>query len=336
MKYKGMGIFIFLFLAVSLFSCKNSFSVVPESPFGVATDVTECSDPKIPQLIKTANIEWVRQIIRWDLVEPQKGQFNWQDLDAAVDNIYKNGLNAYGLFSWKNWSDPTTGDDEAIKNWVNFVSLVIERYKDRIKYWEVWNEPDFEGFWKPPNPANYVKLLKATYIAAKKIDPDCKIILGGLMGWGGKYTYFPFIDDVYKNGGKNYFDIVAFHPYTMPDDPEKEGLLERKIKDILERMKNGKDADKLVWITELGWPSNKWLDPNSDRGVTPDQQAEYLVKALKICLSYPQIKKIFWYGFRDIGINPADTECHYGLLQNDLTPKPAYYAYKDFIARWRK
>jgi GH35 family endo-1,4-beta-xylanase len=306
------------------------------SPFGVCVDSDECKDGNIARLISEAGIKWVRQTIRWDFAEPKEDEFHFEGLDRAIDNQLKNGLNVYGLFVCKSWSDPTGGDSGAIQNWVNFVSVVIERYKDRIKYWEVWNEEDFEGFWKPTSPENYVKLLKATYLAAKKADPGCKIILGGLMGWGGTQTYFPFLDDVYKKGGRDYFDIVAFHPYTMPQDPQKDNLLKRKIEDILERLKNNNDTSKPIWITELGWPSNKNLDPVSERAVTPGEQAEYLAKAFKICLSYPQIKKVFWYGFRDVGTDYFESEHHFGLVDHDLKPKPSYDTYRDFIRRWKK
>jgi len=306
------------------------------SSFGVCVDMDECKDGKIARLIGEAGIGWVRQQIRWDIIEPVEGEFHWEGFDEAIQNEYKCGLQAFGQFHWKSWSDPTAGDDEAIKNWARFVSLTVARYKDKIKYWEVWNEEDFEGFWPSPSADNYVKLLRATYEAAKKTDPDCKIILGGLMGWGGSYTYFPFLDEVYKNGGKDYFDIVAFHPYTMPHPPSKDNLLRRKIDDVLERMKNNGDSGKPVWITELGWPSNKLVDPASDRGVTPAQQADYLVEAFKICLSYPQIKKVFWYGFRDVGVMPGDSEHHYGLLGNGLEPKPSYRAYMELISKWKR
>ncbi len=330
---------IFLFLAVLSvlsFSCGSMRADDAASPFGVCVDLDECKDENVARLISEAGIKWVRQQIRWDYIEPRQGEFQWEAFDAAIENEYKHGLNAFGQFHWKNWCDPTTGDDEALRHWANFVGLAVTRYKDKIKYWEVWNEEDFEGFWKPTSPENYVKLLKATYLAAKKADPGCKIILGGLMGWGGTHTYFPFLDEVYKKGGRGYFDIVAFHPYTMPHDPGKDNLLKRKIEDVLERLKNNNDAGKPIWITELGWPSNKVVDPDSERGVTPDQQAEYLVEALKICLSYPQIKKVFWYGFRDVGVSAFDTEHHFGLVTNDLKLKPSYGAYRDFIRRWEK
>ena len=329
--------FLILFCILVLFSsnCATSLEAREGSPFGVCVGLTECKDEELARLVKETGIKWVRQQVRWDVIEPRQGEFHWEDFDKAIANECKHGLSVYGLLHWKSWSDPTTGDDEAIKNWTNFVSLAVTRYKGKIRYWEVWNEEDYTGFWSPPNAANYVKLLKATYITAKAIDPECKIILGGLMGWGGESPYFPFIDDVYKNGGKDYFDILAFHPYTLSNSPAKNNLLEWKIKDVLSRMESHGDPDKPVWITELGWASNKLTNPNSKWPVTPDKQADYLTEAFEISLSYPQVKKVFWYCFRDEGTSPVDIQHNFGLIKHDLTAKPAYNAYKRFIMKWK-
>jgi exo-beta-1,3-glucanase (GH17 family) len=121
----------------------------------------------------------------------------------------------------------------------------------------------------------------------------------------------------------------------MPNSPKKNNLLKIKIEDILKRMKDGDDANKPVWITEIGWPSNRLIDSTSDRAVTPDQQAEYLVDTMNIILTYPQIEKVFWFCFRDLGTNGFDSEHNYGLIKYDFSLKPAYSAYKDFIAKWK-
>lgn len=312
------------------------FSMAGDSPFGVCVGLDGCGNERVTAMLKIAGIKWVRQVFLWNIIEPEKGRFNWKNYDIAVKKARDNGIGVYGQLIRPSWSDPTAGDERALKDWAGFVSSAVERYKGAIHYWEVWNEQDCDIFWRPVNAPNYVKLLKATYMAAKKADPGCQIILGGLMGWTGESFCFSFLDDIYKSGGKDYFDILAIHPYTMPNSPQKDNLLARKIEDALVRMKNAGDSHKPIWITELGWPSNKLADPASDRGVTPDEQAEYLTKALEICLSYAQIKKVFWYCFRDPGDNPLDSEHHYGLIKNNFTPKPAYYAYKEFISKWKK
>lgn len=333
------SIVVNLFFALQLFlpiAVQADSSAKDRFPFGVCVDIYECKDEQLVKLIKDAGIGWVRQVIRWDLIEPTKGRFEWAGLDAAIKMLRKNGINIYGLFLWKKWIDPTTAKPEALSAWANFVQKVVQRYKGDIKYWEVWNEPDYDGFWNPPDARNYVRLLQVTYTSAKKVDPECKIISGGLMGWGPKSPYFPFIDELYKQGAKGYFDILAIHPHTMPDDPQKDDMLKRKIEDAITRIAFHRDSKRSIWITEIGWPSNRLLDPESKRGVTPQQQAEYLKKAMDISLSYKQIEKIFWYGFRDVGTDPSESEHHYGLVSFDLKPKPSYFAYKDYIRRWKK
>lgn len=334
-----------------------TFAIKEQSPFGVCvnleiavpSDLQDFNNGKIPLAIKQAGIDWVRIPLRWDFIEgPDKGSFhggplNWAPFDTAINSLSNYGLNAHILlltsyqYGHPGNLDPTTGDDTAIGNWVNFVSLAVQRYKDKVKYWEIWNEENFSGSWTPPSAANYVKLLKATYPAIKSADPNAKVILGGLMAWGATSAYYPFLDEVYSNGGKDYFDIVAFHPYTAPFDPtrkDNEGwsnnLLGLHIDDVLMRMQQGGDANKPVWITEIGWPSNKLLDPSSPRGVTPNEQADYLVKAFNICLSYPQVQKVFWYALRDTGYQPLDDEYNYGLMQNNYMPKPSYGAYQGY------
>ena len=38
-----------------------------------------------------------------------------------------------------------------------------------------------------------------------------------------------------------------------------------------------------------------------------------------------------WYDLRNDGINPADPEQNYGLLTNNLQPKPDYAAYMEAV-----
>ena len=82
--------------------------------------------------------------------------------------------------------------------WAIYVNKTVTEYKDYIKIWETWNEPDYTrntnnvASWKtsPPNPEDlthwygtifqYIRLLRITYEVAKKVDHDCFVITGGL------------------------------------------------------------------------------------------------------------------------------------------------------------
>lgn len=81
--------------------------------------------------------------------------------------------------------------------WAEYVRQCVSRYKDDCKYWEIWNEPNpqtaipvdqvYSGYFKG-TIEDYVELLKAAYITAKRVDPQCKIV--GICGTG---NYFDFL-----------------------------------------------------------------------------------------------------------------------------------------------
>mgnify|MGYP002625096206 FL=1 len=125
--------------------------------------------------------------------------------------------------------------------WAYYVYQVVSHYKDYIKIWETWNEPDYTrnygdvGNWKsnPPNPKDlvhwygtifeYIRLLRITYEVAKKVDPDCFVATGGL-GYSEfldailRYTDNPDegkVTDEYPAYGGAYFDCDAYHQYPQ-------------------------------------------------------------------------------------------------------------------------
>lgn len=119
-----------------------------------------------------------------------------------------------------------------------FVSETVGHFKDRVKEWEVWNEPNIGfRFWKPTiggDPEAYGRVLKAAYRAIKG-DPgdpsdgvceECTVLFGGVFH-SGAYTFFyesvglgtpgglRFIDLVYEHHPDiaSYFDGMSLHPY---------------------------------------------------------------------------------------------------------------------------
>ena len=124
--------------------------------------------------------------------------------------------------------------------WAYYVYQTVSTYKDYIKIWETWNEPDYTDWQKagdwdknPPNPKDlyhwygsifeYIRLLRITYEVAKKVDPTCWVATGGL-GYGGfldgimRYTDNPEDGSVtrkYPAYGGAYFDCDAYHQYPI-------------------------------------------------------------------------------------------------------------------------
>ena len=61
-------------------------------------------------------------------------------------------------------------------------------------------------------------------------------------------------------------------------------------------------------------------------------QARYLVRAMAIAFA-KGVERYFWYEFRSVEEDPHYSEDHFGLTHADMTPKPAFDAYRDFVAR---
>ena len=131
--------------------------------------------------------------------------------------------------------------------WAYYVNETVTRYKDYVKIWETWNEPDYTNWQKagdwaknPPNPDDlynwhgtifeYIRLLRRTYEVAKTVDPSCWVTAGGL-GYDNfldavlRYTDNPKDGSVtsdYPALGGAYFDADAYHQYPKygSSDPE--------------------------------------------------------------------------------------------------------------------
>ena len=294
---------------------------------------------KVIRLMQEAGVGWVRMDFLWEDIEPEKGNFKFEKYDRIVNLLIQNDLQVLGILDYgvdwavasKGWNCPPR--ENAV--FVEYAVKVIGRYKDRIKYWEVWNEPDSEVYWPAQDGLkSYCRLLKAVYPAAKKTDPDCKILNGGLA------KGLASINDLYNNGAKDYFDILNLHFFESP-------LHEGGIKAVIaypqaarKIMAANKDADKKIWITETGCPGvkprvktgNWWIGDNPGER----EQALWLKKVYDGLLEDKNVEKVFWAFFRDCSGHWKNGVDYFGLVRWDYSRKSAFEAYKEYSGKWKK
>jgi xylan 1,4-beta-xylosidase len=86
-----------------------------------------------------------------------------------------------------------------------------------IKYWEVWNEPDFSGFWAA-QPAAYYELYAEVAKAVKAADPT--VLVGG-PAQGRPLGVRPYGEDflAYVRDHKLPLDFYSWHWYSDNNDP---------------------------------------------------------------------------------------------------------------------
>jgi hypothetical protein len=135
------------------------------------------------------------------------------------------------------------------------------------------------------------------------------------------------------------FDVMATHPYmgvadAPPETPDDGSIWTishvAAVHDLMVR--NG-DGSKPIWFTEFGWSSHdNWAGiENWNRGVTPDQQADYFVRTIKyVATNYPYVTNLFWYEERNNTSGNIQLD-NYGLMTHDLVAKPAYDSIKSFL-----
>jgi hypothetical protein len=117
-----------------------------------------------------------------------------------------------------------------------------------IRRWQLWNEPNLRYFWTDqPFTVGYVPLLRSAHSAIKRADPGAKVILGGIFGFAEKY-----LAQIYRAGGRRYFDGVAIHPFTRR--PRGIITILRRVRRV---MRTYGDRRKALQITEFTWPSAK-------------------------------------------------------------------------------
>ncbi|MCX5694124.1 MAG: endo-1,4-beta-xylanase [Candidatus Omnitrophica bacterium] len=295
---------------------------------------------EVVSLMRDAGVGWVRWDFLWSDIEAQEGKFDFTKYDNIVKVLKNNDIHILGVLHYStNWAS-SCGEwncpPEDNQKFVNYASKVIQRYKDQVKYWEVWNEPDSAIYWKKQDSLkSYCILLKEVYLAAKKIDPDCKILNGGIAN--GLVS----INHLYDNGAKDYFDILNLHFFESPLHG-KNGIkavisypnLAYKI-----MVRNG-DAHKKIWITEIGCPGvesglktdNWWMGENPDER----QQAEWVKEVYGELLKNQQVEKIFWAFFRDTKEHWGNGVDYFCLVRWDYSTKPSFEAYQKRYQEWKK
>ncbi len=152
------------------------------------------------------------------------------------------------------WDDGENGTPVNDENYYAlYVYKIVSRYKDHVKFWEIWNEPDFDysgNGWKPlgyegnwyenvPEPCDYhlrapvyhyIRLLRISYEVIKTVAPDDYIAVGGIglpsfLDIIMRFTDNPEDGSVtaeYPLTGGAYFEVLSYHFYPHNDESLRE------------------------------------------------------------------------------------------------------------------
>lgn len=282
--------------------------------------------------LEEAGVAMARETFVWDRLEPRKGWFEWAKFDQAVEIAGAHGVDIVGVLGFSAaWASSAPGSvapaervlfpPTNVADYADYVRAVVRRYRDRVRTWEVWNEPNHPRFWRPgPNPEAYAALLAAASVAIRAEDPGATIVLGGIVGADVRY-----LDRLRAAGGWDDFDVLALHGYVRLS-PEASGLggwLDRAVA-YVERY-----GRRPVWLTEICWP----LDDGDQvaPAITPQTQAAYLSRTF-IRAAEAGISRVFWYSLTEHPSSIASRYDRCGLFDGARRARPAFTALRTVAA----
>jgi hypothetical protein len=345
------------------------------NPFGINTFLQQEVEPakreRQVQLIAEAGFHWLRQEFPWyDIEVGGKGNFNdcrnppgcisaWDKYDQIVNLAESHNLELLvRLSSPPDWSradksargafaPPDNFDDFA-----DYAAAVAARYKGRVHYYQVWNEPNIFDEWgnQPVDPEAYTRLLCLTYRRLKQVDPTIVVVSGALAptaelgalndSGGNNLNDYIFLQRMYAAGAGKCFDVLSVQGYGLwsgPTDHRLRPLIvnygrNQMIRDVM--VKNG-DEHKAIWISEMNWnavPSEGGLAPLYGR-VTLEQQARYAPLAYQRAQQdWPWVGvNAFWFFKRAGDSEKSQPFYYFRMADPDFTLMPVYATLKAYM-----
>ena len=227
---------------------------------------------------------------------------------------------------------------------------------------EVGNEPNLGLEWgnSPPNAADYVSVLRATYSAFKTVAPEIIVVSAGLASTlgtadGMNVNDLTFAQQMFDAGAADYFDAFAYHPYGYDQPPEADPFARELVFRRSERMygvmiDNGV-RERQMWLTEFGWlrdPAEIGLNCNTQDDFplfawmthSAAEQATYTVRAFNFAdANWPWAGPMFlwnldWDVSGNSNVGPCSHLRLFSILNEQAVPFPAYYAYQDMPKRY--
>jgi hypothetical protein len=336
-------------------------------PYGINIFLEQEADPaKVDyslRLVSEAGFYWVRQQFPWEDIEiAGKGDYwdpvwdksTWAKYDHIVDLAERYNLQIIArLDNPPAWTRAvgdapgwTMAPPDNYEDYGDFVAAVVGRYKGRIRYYQLWNEPNISPEWgdQPADAAAFVELLKIGYTRAKEADPDCVIIAAGLAQtteetpaeFGPRnVSDLLYLEQMYAAGAKGYFDIMGAQVYGLWTGPyDRRTSRDRsnfsRVQMLRQIMVANGDGDKPIWATEVGWnalPEEFPAFPNYGR-VSEEQQAVYAIEAYRrAAREWPWMGVMnYWFLRRPSDAERNQTWYYFRMFEPDFEPLPVYGA----------
>jgi len=319
---------------------------------------------RVATAVRDMGFGWIKQQVRWQEIEYDRGNRGWGGLDALADTASASGVKV--LFSvvaapaWARGGKSGVGPPDNYQDFYNFMGAMAAHFKGRVQAYEIWNEQNLSREWEgaPLSAADYVRLLKGAYQAIKAADPNAIVVSGaptptGISDGVWAIDDRAYLQQMYNAGLRYYCDAVGAHPsgYANPPDVRYTGgnfdpsrgfddhpsfFFRNTMEDYYRIMAANGDGGKRIWATEFGWPTTDGMGVSASPGyefandINEQQQADYLVRAYTWSRNWGHAGVMFLWNLNFWPAAGAENEmAKYSIVRGDWSPRPAYTALRN-------
>jgi len=298
---------------------------IPATLFGLHIHHLVKKPSDLPQVTPWPSVEfgtwrlWDAHI-GWLNLEKEKGQWQFDTLDRYLEIAREREVELLlplGLSpKWASarpeepsaYAPGAAAEPKNIEDWQNYVRTVGTRYRGRLPYYEIWNEPNWKRFFTGSTEQMF-ELAREAHEILKPLDPEIAIVSPSATD--GKHGA-AWLADYFALGGVDYSDIIGFHFYVGPGEGPEDAI--PVIQEVQQVMSDYGVADKPLWNTEAGWLGDQ---PFED----PQTSVAYVARAY--ILNWASgVERLYWY---DWDFNPI-VRLHL-VKEDNKTLTPAGVAY---------
>jgi len=216
----------------------------------------------------------------WDRVDWTKPEFSIDPgIDDFITSLADNGITiTYVLSFWdkekvaggKELQCPRFKTENQIQRYLDFVRFIVHHFKDRIQYYEIWNEPDIRDTIQWIEVEDYVNLVRRAVPVIRQEYPEAKIVVGStpsLFSSSRDYLFTILGSDIMP-----LVDVVEWHPmYTTSPEYDREYYynypsIVQKIKRMASShgFEGEYEGDELTWRTPEHAIHESWTHTYSE------------------------------------------------------------------------
>ena len=279
-----------------------------------------------------------------------KPVYNFDKIDAVYGAILKTGMKPFvelgfmphdlasgtkTIFYWQGNGSPPKDWGK----WVDFITAFTRHMEEHfgtaeVQSWrfEVWNEPNLDGFWTDGNQATYFKLYDTTVKAIKAVDAKLKV--GGPSTAGAAWV--PEFLAHAKTAGSPV-DFITTHAYGvdwgfLDEKGEGDNKLSPKLSSISFDVWNVRSQIATSAYLHLPLYFTEWSTSYSPRDPIHDDylSAAFILDKLKQTEGGAQSMSYWTYTdlFEEAGPPPSSFHGGFGLVNREGIRKAAFFAYK--------